>query len=404
MRLDIYMGALALNGLLATASRAVEPPIRFVTADYERTLQATLPTTDSAWFEALKDQGLVFYTDREMPRAYQFWDGLLQGIHNPLYNISAAKPYERHGNPNQEFPWRFPSGTDEVPRGPGTGTVTSVKFVVFPRDKDGKPMPIRWWRQRLPHDQTPSFVWNYPPATVFGEILCLRNPEGYDRTFEVRTRQKNKDGQWRVNLFRPFPTAESLLKRLDQLEDEDALQADAKQVKQLRDYLSRPRDVYVYHKRNGQTPLLFYRQAHFEFLPPLAAPVVDLLLTSTPFTSARGQAWSTAGTKKTRQVAYAPSTKADYHIVPRNYHGAFLELSSKRCTTCHSTVNAHANQFENLLVTGKHRDWYGRVRGSDQIFSFHIFEPSSIAWGGTPVPVRLNQRLLVAGLLRPGRE
>ncbi len=69
-------------------------------------------------------------------------------------------------------------------------------------------------------------------------------------------------------------------------------------------------------------------------------------------------------------------------VFPESYEGAFIEPSSKACAQCHDTVGKHAFDFD------MGRDWYGRVRGSDGIFSFHIFEPSSISYGrvgGQPI-------------------
>jgi hypothetical protein len=47
------------------------------------------------------------------------------------------------------------------------------------------------------------------------------------------------------------------------------------------------------------------------------------------------------------------------------------------------------------------RDWYGRIRGSDGIFSFHPFAPESISHNGSGLPVRLNPRLVEAGIVEP---
>ncbi len=54
----------------------------------------------------------------------------------------------------------------------------------------------------------------------------------------------------------------------------------------------------------------------------------------------------------------------------------------------------HVSEFEMA------RDWYGRVRGADNIISFHIFEPSSISYNGQNARVTLRQMLVRAGLLR----
>jgi hypothetical protein len=56
-------------------------------------------------------------------------------------------------------------------------------------------------------------------------------------------------------------------------------------------------------------------------------------------------------------------------------------------------VNLDVNEFE------FGRDGYGRIRGSDGIFSVHPFDPSSISYNGYGAPVTMNGRLVAAGLV-----
>jgi hypothetical protein len=94
-----------------------------------------------------------------------------------------------------------------------------------------------------------------------------------------------------------------------------------------------------------------------------------------------------------RRQTYAPTTKAGFHIVPSNYDAGFIAVDQQSCARCHSSVNRHVNDFDAA------RDWYGRVRGSDQIFSFHPFEPSSISYNGFASSPRMRSSLMRAGLL-----
>ena len=53
------------------------------------------------------------------------------------------------------------------------------------------------------------------------------------------------------------------------------------------------------------------------------------------------------------------------------------------------------------------RDWYGRVRGSDGIFSFHPFSHASISFNGIGQAVSMRPELLEANVLErydPGRH
>jgi hypothetical protein len=345
---------------------AADPPFRLVSDDKHETLLQFFPKTTDPWFNALKPR-LVFYTEREMPAAYQS-DGFVHSVH---YNISANRS-EPFGNANREFPWGVPAGLN------WTNNARTAKFVVFPQSGE----PIRWWTERLAHDRRWSYRWAYPVGTVFGEILTVTDPEGVDYTFEVRVRKKS-DAGWRMDVYRPFTTPEELaskLKRVDPMGGRSG---------PLLDFLKKP-TAEAYSFRNPHPVSIFNRNALDVNLPALDHELVRKLLTETPFKSALGQPWL----EKDGYAAHAPSTQADFHIVPRNYGGALLAADSKQCMSCHETVQMHVNDFQPF------RDWYGRVRGSDGIFSFHIFEHSSIAGNGADVPVYLRRDLTQAGLLK----
>src|SRR5262249_58882101 len=116
------------------------PAIRLMSAAKERNLRRLLPQVDDeALSRVLGDRSLMLYTEDEMPRTYQIWDGQLQGVHLASYNISAnhSEPY---GNGNHEFPWGTPAGTHR------TRDVSSFRFIGLPRDERGQLRPIVWYR------------------------------------------------------------------------------------------------------------------------------------------------------------------------------------------------------------------------------------------------------------------
>ena len=350
--------------------------LRFVSANRHEALMQFLPPTEDHWLKQLKTRKIVFYTSEEMPPAYQIWNGQLQGIHSIFYNISADKPRERFGNPNLEFPWRGPAGLDQ------SDNAGSIKFVVLPDDQ-----PIRWWRESLPHDTQPagSFRWVYPVGTVFGEILTVRNPDGWDFTFELRTRTRTAKG-WAVNVFRPFANPDELADRIKKLDP------NWKENGRLVEWLNLD-ELNVSRLFNEHPLTIIDRTALLDVLPPLQPALVEKLLTQTPFKSVLGQPWRQSLESDTQ--CHAPTTESGFHIVAKNYRGAFLEVTSRKCMTCHETAGMHADDFQ------PGRDWYGRVRGSDGIFSFHIFEPSCISGNGFGVTPQLRAELLQAGKLQP---
>jgi hypothetical protein len=94
-----------------------------------------------------------------------------------------------------------------------------------------------------------------------------------------------------------------------------------------------------------------------------------------------------------RRATHAPTTQAAWHIIPRNYDAGFIAVDQASCARCHASVNRHVDEFD------YGRDWYGRVRGSDRIFSFHPFDPSCVSSNGFPSGAQMRGELLRAGLL-----
>jgi hypothetical protein len=64
--------------------------VRLMPQQKDQRLRDKLPkVADSEVQAILDDPRLILYTDREMPTAYQFWDGRMPGVHRTNYNISA---------------------------------------------------------------------------------------------------------------------------------------------------------------------------------------------------------------------------------------------------------------------------------------------------------------------------
>lgn len=387
---SIHLGCFALCLLVANFAQgsllqqASQPATKLMSPQKERVLRASLPKlADKEFQQVLADPNLIFYTETEMPRAFQQWDGDLQGVHSPWYNIS-ANGSEPFGNGNREFPWGTPAGTHR------SSKVTSFRFLLLPRDASGKkPLPVVWFRQRLRGDTSVGYAWRFPVGTIVGEVLQLRCPDGKDYTFELRFRIRERE-DWAVDVFRPFPTAEDLAERLKQLRPEWAQNPElAKLVKHLESPLAmrelRLRDP---HPLN---PTLDQRMG-VDSLPAIDdAKLVAELLTKTPFKSALAELWR-KGSNGT--LTSAPTTQAEFHIVPVNYDAGFIEVDKVSCTRCHNTVNQHVDRFE------PGRDWYGRVRGSDGIFSFHPFSLETISSNGFGSPVRMRSELVTLGILQ----
>jgi hypothetical protein len=72
------------------------------------------------------------------------------------------------------------------------------------------------------------------------------------------------------------------------------------------------------------------------------------------------------------------------NIVPQNYLGNITN-----CVACHNQTLKHSRQIDPI------REWYGNVRGSDQIFSFNIFSDESVSNNGIPNPLQFRSGLSI---------
>jgi len=192
-----------------------------------------------------------------------------------------------------------------------------------------------------------------------------------------------------MKIFRPFTTQAELAARIKQLEPKWRDNPELAMIVKGEAVQEETRRLV-----NNHQLITFDATALTTQLPKIDYALVRKLL-DTPFKSALGQEWKKGADGA---EAFAPTTQAAFHIVPKNYKGGFVEVSSNSCMRCHDTTLKHARDFAAF------RDWYGRVRGSDNIFSFHIFEPGSISYNGFGNEPRLRRQLVDSGLLEQWTE
>ena len=356
MRLSMMLLVL---GMYSTASAQLATP------ENERRYRALLPkVADEAVQAMLERDDLFFYSPKvEMPQAYQDWEANLQGIHSPFYNISADNS-EPFGNGNREFPWKS-GGMDQSDNG------GSFFFLCLP-SREGRRLPVVHWRA-----SDRSVAWRFPVGTVAAEVLWVKLPSGRGICFEFRTRVKDADG-WEPDLFRPFPTAQDLAAALMERG------IDSPYVKQSRQVVS-ARLVDSGHPNQS-----FAQTALIDKLPYIGTEeqVIEMVQ-STPFRSCKNQTWI----KEAGRFAAAPTTDEPVSIVPKGYQGSFLPVTRESCRRCHQQVNRNVRAFDGP------RDWYGRIRGNDEIFSFHPFDPGVISPNGSPRGVAIRPSLVRAGIV-----
>jgi hypothetical protein len=257
--------------------------------------------------------------------------------------------------------WRFPvAGTAGVDQ---STNFTTVDFLNLPVDPSGNivPIPIStasdslhlWWQ------------WQFPNGTIVGEVLFITDGTNL-LPCEVRMRQRYPAG-WATNVFRPFPESASLVA---------AIQANRPS------WASTPSlaaAVAQLQGSTGFTPLhltatgltgTFDQAGFLDPIPDLGDDaLVRTLLTTTTFVSAYQSVWrqSADGT----QQAFAASTNAtDLSIVPGQYQAGLIAVNETSCTRCHQNTGQElGNWYPGLTL-------YGDVWGTDNVFTFHVFDES----------------------------
>lgn len=372
---------LASSSTRAASTRST-PPVRLIPEAEHLARRALLPIVDDEELsELLASHDLIFYSESEMPRAFAKWNGLSAGVHDAYYNISGERG-EPYGNGNREFPWDGAAGTH---RAHGFET---IHFVFLPRDDAGNILPIVYETTPADARGVGEVSWRYPHGTVFGE--CLLVSFGADRTLPCELRIRRRvEADWEVDVFRPFPTANHLADRIKTIRPD--WESDASLVS-LIDHLQDSNNIKRGTLRDEHPRRSFDQVAGIDELPAIEAQLCETLLESTAFVSCLNTAWKT---NDAGLVCHAPTTRHLKQIVPQNYDGGFVAVDAVSCLRCHATVGENVSRFE------PQREWYGDIRGSDGIFSFHPFDRSGISFNGQSVPVVLRSDWQRAGILQP---
>lgn len=384
--------------LLFCITATVFGQVQIMPAEKLASLRQSLPGTEKdVWQEFFDDPTTLYYTSTEMPVAYQHAMGGLvvsgsfmgrggsamqSTFHWALNNISGdanerQKPDGEGGNANVEFPWRHnvAGGTDE-----SRGIAITFKMMRLPKKDSGSPWPVAWYSDVLGgSDQGPQSVlnWIFPKGTTFAEVLVMKDSKATLHTWEVRLRIRESN-YWDVDVLKPFPTSSELAA---------ALKREGYQSEQV----MRPRVIQMARLFDGlHRKPAFNVLAGVDELPTLGEDLAAKLLDSTPFKSAVGAVWH-AGTNGVD--ALSPTTNERFSIVPPGFHGTFIGNDTESCKNCHRHTLKHVDEFDSV------RQWYGRVRGGDQIFSWNPVEPSSVADNGASIRVVLRRAFVEAGML-----
>jgi len=344
----------------------------FMSRDRERAFRGIFPrTSDPDINVILTDPDLILYTNSEMPLARQIWSNVSSGIHSINYDISGGADSFGRGSAH-EFPWKDAAGTHRVPN----SELVEVRAMLLPK-VNGTRQPIVYWYTKQDYARgmfdsgRTKIEWTYPHGTVFLELLGRKLSNGTTMPFELRVRVREPGG-WSVDVFRPFVVSTNLSAALASID------ADESQRIALRPIIRSE----TMHDSTHTDKQAINLTANYEQLPTYSNATVMALLRNRTFQSALGEEW--------RDGVVIPAGG----INPAGYR-AIMEVDSQSCARCHESTNRHVSHFQ------LRRDWYGNVRGSDHILSFHIFAPSCVSHDGMNKAVVYRRELVRWNLLEP---
>jgi hypothetical protein len=331
----------------------------------------------------------IWYDHVSMPPAYQDGTEVFTGVRPVSSDLSLGVSNFFDGV-HFPFPLRQTAGID------GANSVSTINILSLPLDADRRPVPIFYSEETPAHRHYTRIVrWFYPAGTIFFEILTMRLSDGSTEVFEVRAARKEFDGKWTMEAFRPFDNAEEL-----------ALQVEKLPVEFIDDGI-RAQQAAAIRSESNLTPESFADQRGIvsfsgakKVLPAFPIPVVRKLLARETFVAVGGSYFQKSSTGLTSYGPTGPSSSGD-SIVPRGYRAGAIPVDSQNCRKCHEQTARFLADFDQQL------DLYGNVWGSDQRFSFHIFEPSAVSDYGDygkrsyAASTVLRGRFVSSGLVSP---
>ncbi len=264
--------------------------------------------------------------------------------------------------------FHFPFGRTGHPQDARNTSV--VDFWRLPRE-NGSLLPVVYWNYN-PNGNTHRIEWMFPVGTVFGEVILISDSTNRSHIFEIRTRLRQRDG-WEVDIYRPFPTAESFADALELKRQERANWMSSPSINDLLRHLRDPSTVSPAtiggtHFNGAFTSV----SGGVDVIPSAGDETfISELLRQTPFRTSKYSIWKQTG----GLAAFAASTSADFNIVPKNYNASHFEVNDAFCNRCHQDAGRPFKDFYRDVMA------YGELWGEDDTFSWHPFDSKSFVDG-----------------------
>ncbi|MCB0403288.1 MAG: hypothetical protein KDD51_00785 [Bdellovibrionales bacterium] len=351
-------------------------------------LQEILTSENTLWYDALSiipGYQDSFGDNNQLPIGFRP-NTIDHGLIDLAVPGGHAQAFVRKGQ------FHFPFGRVGMPDSP-TNTFV-VDFWRVPK-QNGKPLPVVWWK-REPNYITHRIEWMFPKGTLLGEILFMIDEKGVWYPFEIRTRIRELD-TWTVDIYRPFPYADKLADALETKRLEKPEWRSSASLSSLISHLRNPNTLTPFTLSNthfaGSFPAV---KGAMDYIPALDDnSILKELLMDTVFESARFYSWKESGALKT----FAPSTQAEFSIVPKNYDAGMFEVNEEFCNRCHKDAGRPFRDYYPNIIA------YGELWGQDDAFSWHPFDNKNFVNSSGEVQNfnhdnrKFRQDLIDAGLL-----
>ena len=348
-----------------------------------------LPNIEDPYLnDVLHSPGTIWYDENSMVFTYQDSFGNPTGpeglrANRVAYDVgsTASEPSIRALTDYFElqtfkYPFSITAGRMDI------GNSQAIYFWKPPYDSQGKPMPVVYWKNAS------HWHWVFPVGTVFGELLLVRDGSARSEWYvhEVRTRVRALNS-WKTDIFRPFTRAIDLAHAVKKYRRN----WQSTDLKQLVEHLENDANLY-----RGKLDSKAYEKAvpsihgYYDSIPETKDyALIRTLLKKVMFRSALDSEWKRNG----EQVTYAPTTSANFHIVPKNFIGGLLENNEKSCMQCHDQTGRPLGQLDFRASL------YGEIWGEDQIFTWHPFKSYVDIYSVSDHSRIANPKLVGAGLL-----
>jgi hypothetical protein len=350
-------------------------------------LKRSIPKTTNPFLDSvLNSPSTKFYTDKERPAVYQVDKDTLgagEGIKfrdNPE-NVGRLgwKDLFRQSAETAKVFFRGLLGAPAGLQNASDADYKTIKFIRNPT-QNGATVPSDVFAIPSGIDSH-KIDWKFPEGTVVGEMILVTDPTtGKDRVLQVRTRTKTGANSWQPDIYQAFPTAQSFSERIKSVYSDGAWQKDP-ELKRMVEHLEKSSKMPTRSVSSDYAIPVYNGKGGVDQLPDLAPEKVARLLDGATLDSSLNKRWRSDGETE----SFAPTTKSNFHIVPKNYEAHTLEVSEASCMRCHQnagtnfgTINHHARRNDGAQFAPP--DAYGSIYGRDGIFSWHPFSSDRFSY------------------------